>query len=171
MSAPVGRTPVAVPAGPVLTAERVWHELEHASFAVVSYVTTAGQPRASGVVFAATNRRLYVVTAPDSWKARQIGDGAQVAVTVPIRRGGLLSLLAPIPPATVSFRATAKVNAAGSVTVESVSKRLASLLPEERRDGCLIELTPQGSFLTYGVGVSLRDMARPSLALAHVPVR
>jgi hypothetical protein len=32
---------------PRLTAERVWNELEKASFAVISHVTPAGRPRAS----------------------------------------------------------------------------------------------------------------------------
>ncbi len=130
----------------------------------------AGEPRASGVVCAAGRGRLYVVTAQDSWKARQISDGDEVAVTVPIRRGGLLSLVAPIPPATVSFHARATVHPAGSVSIESVSKKLASLLPRERRIGSLLELVPEGSFLTYGLGVSLREMAKPDAALAHVPV-
>jgi len=109
---------------PRLTAERVWNELEKATFAVVSHVTPAGKPRASGVMCTAVDRRLYVVTAPDSWKARQIADGDEVAVTVPIRRGGLLSPVAPIPPATISFHATAMVHPAGSVSVESVSRSL-----------------------------------------------
>ncbi|MGZ4471663.1 MAG: pyridoxamine 5'-phosphate oxidase family protein [Nocardioidaceae bacterium] len=153
-----------------LTTDEVWHALERASFAVVSYVNPAGKPRASGVVCAAAGHRLYLVTAPDSWKARQISDGDEVAVTVPIRRGGLLALVAPIPPATVSFHATATVHPPGTMSIEAVSKRLASLLPEERRSGCVLELAPYGSFLTYGVGVSLTDLARPAAALAHVPV-
>ncbi|HEY5987662.1 MAG TPA: pyridoxamine 5'-phosphate oxidase family protein, partial [Streptosporangiaceae bacterium] len=156
---------------PRLTAERVWNELQKASFAVISYVTLAGKPRASGVVYAAAGRRLYVVTAADSWKARQISDGDEVAVTVPIRRGGMLSLVAPIPPATVSFQARATVHTAGSVNIESVSKKLASQLPKERRrTGCLLELVPHGNFLTYGLGVSLQDMAKPAAALAHVRI-
>lgn len=171
MSATIDR-PGAQPAtGPVLTTERVWHEMEKASFAVISYVTPAGQPRSSGVGFAAVGRRLYVVTDPGSWKARQISDGDEVAVTVPVRRGSVLSLIAPIPPATVSFHAKATVHPAGSVSIESVSKKLASQLPKERRGaGCLLELVPDGDFLTYGLGVSLRDMAKPEAALAHVRV-
>ena len=39
----------------------------------------------------------------------------RVAVTVPVRRGGILSLVAPIPPATVSFHGTAVVHPAGSL--------------------------------------------------------
>lgn len=166
-----GRSHAPEPASaPQLTAEQVWNELEKASFAVISYVTPAGKPRASGVVCATAGRHLYVVTAADSWKARQISDGDEVAVTIPIRRGGLLSLVAPIPPATVSFHAKATVHPAGSVSIELVSQKLASLLPQERATGCLLELVPDGNFLTYGLGVSLQAMRKPAAALAHVPV-
>ena len=153
-----------------LSAEQVWHELEKASFAVISYVTPEGKPRASGVLYATVGRRLFVATAPDSLKARQIADGDEVAVTVPIRRGGALSLVAPIPPATVTFHARVTVHPAGSVRIESVSKKLAALQPQERRDSCLLDLIPVGNFLTYGLGVSLRDMAKPAVAQMHVPV-
>ncbi len=159
------RAPVRRP-----TVDRIWRELEKASFAVISHVTPQGKPRASGVVCATVDHRLYVVTAPDSWKARQISTGDEVAVTVPIHRGGMLTMVVPIPPATISFHATATVHPAGSVATESVPTKLASLLPRDRRAGCLLELVPEGSFLTYGVGVSLQDMAKPDAALAHVPV-
>jgi Pyridoxamine 5'-phosphate oxidase len=158
------------PAGPTLTPDRVWQELENSSFAVVSYVTPAGKPRSSGVLCAAVDHRLYLVVAPDSWKARHIATGDEIAVTVPIRRGSVLTLIAPIPPATVSFHAAATVHPAGSVDRESVPKKLAKLLPKDAWTGCLIELAPTGSFLTYGIGVSLLGMATPAKARAHVPV-
>ncbi len=171
MSATIDRPEAQPAAGPALTTERVWHEIEQASFAVISYVTPAGKPRSSGVVCAAVAHRLYVVTAADSWKARQISNGDELAVTVPIRRGGLLSLVAPIPPATVSSHAKVTVHPADSVSIGKVPKKLASQLPKERRsDGCVLELVPEGDFLVYGLGVSLQDMAKPEAALAHVPV-
>ena len=44
-------------------------------------------------------------------------------------------------------------------------------MPEARTAGsCIIELVPEGRFLTYGIGVSLMDMADPARALARVPV-
>ena len=46
-----------------LTSEQVWRALTRASFAVVSYVTPAGEPRSSGVVYAADGHRLYVAVA------------------------------------------------------------------------------------------------------------
>ena len=153
-----------------LTTDRIWRVLEKTAFAVISFVTPEGEPRSSGVVCALARRHLYVVTASGSWKARQISDGDPVSVTVPVRRGGLLSLIAPIPPATATFLTRATVHPAGSVSIESVSKGLASLLPPERKSGCLLELAPEGAFLTYGGGVSLRDMAKPAAAIARVPV-
>lgn len=153
-----------------LSPDQVWRDLDKASFAIISYVTPAGEPRSSGVVYGVAQHRLFVAVASDSWKARQIVDGQQVAVTVPVRRGGLLSLLAPIPPATVSFHARAIVHPAGSLDVRSVSRNLESLLPKDRRGAVLLEIIPEGRFLTYGIGVSLRAMLDPAIAKAHVPI-
>jgi hypothetical protein len=155
----------------ILTGEQVWRTLSEASFAILSYVTPGGEPRSSGVVYKSLNRRLYVAVAPNSWKAKHVGASGGVAVTVPVRRGGILSLVFPIPPATISFHATAIVHQAGSPDVRSLLEELSSLLPTERRtSSCLIEVIPEGEFLTYGLGVPLRRMRDPTAALAHVPV-
>ena len=154
-----------------LTTEQVWHQVAKASFAVLGYVTPAGEPRSSGVVYKSIGRRLYVAVADDSWKARHIAASRRVAVTVPVRRGGLLSLVAPIPPATVSFHATAIVHPAGSPQVRPLLKELGSLLPVERQtSACIIEVLPEGAFLTYGLGVSLSKLRDPAAARARVPV-
>jgi hypothetical protein len=113
--------------------DAVWDALEEASFAVVAYVTAAGEPRTSGVVYAMVDGRMLIVTAADSWKARTIRDDQLVSVTVPVRRGGLLSFLFPIPPASITFRPRTSVHPPGSVEIESLSKRLASLVPEQGR--------------------------------------
>ena len=154
-----------------LSCEAVWQALSKASFAVVSHVNASGEPRSSGVVYGIVDRRLFMAVAADGWKARQIATGQKVAVTVPVRRGGILSLVAPIPPATITFTATASVHQAGSLDVTSVSKELARLVPEDRKESSvMIELVPEGQFLTYGIGVSLMDMRDPALARARVPV-
>lgn len=155
---------------PRLSSDQVWGELGKASFAILSYVTPAGEPRSSGIVYGVHARHLYLAVAPDSWKARQIADGKTVAVTVPVRRGGPLSLFAPIPPATVSFHARTRVHPAGSLDLGSVSKKLLALLPEGRRAATVLELVPEGTFLTYGIGVSLMAMRDPVAARARVPV-
>ena len=165
-------TPTAAEtAGAHVTAEQVWRQVERASFAVISYVTPVGEPRSSGVVYKTVDKRLYTVVAPESWKARHIAADKHVSLTIPVRRGGVLALVFPIPPATISFHATAIVHPAGSVKIASLSKDLEALLPPERRDaGMLIELIPEGRFLAYGVGVSLMDMQKPELARASVPI-
>jgi hypothetical protein len=154
-----------------VTTETVWRALEKATFAVLSHVNAAGRPRSSGVVYGVADRRLFVAVAADGWKARGIANGDEVAVTVPVRRGGLLALCLPIPPATITFHAAAIVHPAGSLDLGSVSRDLEKLVPEARKIGsCILELVPEGRFLTYGIGVSLIAMADPALALVRVPV-
>lgn len=144
---------------PRLTSEEVWHQVRRASFAVLGYVTPGGKPRASGVMYKVVGRRLFAATAPDSWKARHIPATGRVSVTVPVRRGGLLSLLLPIPPATVSFHGTAIVHPSGSPEMRPLLDELKALLPADRQDSvCIIEIAPEGTFVTYGVGVSLKTM-------------
>jgi hypothetical protein len=165
-------TQAATPTKPRVTSDQVWQQLDRASFAIIGYVTPAGEARSSGVVYKTVNKRLYVAVAPDSWKARHIAAAPRVTVTVPVRRGGVLALLMPIPPATITFQAMALVHAADSVEIGSFSKELESLLPPDRRDhAVVIELVPEGHFLIYGVGVPLMDMAKPELARAVVPVK
>ena len=156
---------------PRLTSEQVWRAVAKASFAVLSHVTPAGEPRSSGVVYKAIDRRLYVAVAPDSWKAKHVAADGRVAVTVPLRRGGLLSLLAPIPPATISFHGTAIVHPAGSPKARAALRELGSLLPAERRaSGSVIEILPEGQFLAYALGVPLRRMLDLAAAQARVPM-
>ena len=154
-----------------LTSDQVWRELTKNSFAVISYVTPAGQPRSSGVVCAVADHRMYVVSAADSWKAKDISLSGTVAVTVPVRRGGIMSLLFPIPPATISFHGSAIVHPAQPLEQQPVPKQLNALVPAERRNLCrVLEIRPVGQFLTYGMGVSLTQMRHPALTCARVPV-
>ena len=154
-----------------LTSEQVWKKVAAQSFAVLGYVTPGGEPRTSGVVYKTLGRRLYVAVAPDSWKARHIAVNGKVSVTVPVRRGGILSLVAPIPPATVSFHGTAIVYPAGAPETRPLLEELGNLLPTERRaSASIIEIVPEGAFVTYGLGVSLAKMRDPSAARRRVPV-
>jgi hypothetical protein len=158
-------------AQPRLSSEQVWRLIAKASFAILSHVTPTGEPRSSGIVYRTLGRRLYVAVAPDSWKARHVAVNGRVSVTVPVRRGGVLTLLMPIPPATVSFHGNAIVHQAGSPEVAPLLEGLGSLLPAERRaSAAIIEVVPDGAFVTYGIGVSLSEMRDPAAARARVPV-
>jgi hypothetical protein len=154
-----------------LSSQEVWREIDKASFLVISYVTPSDEPRSAGVMYTVIDRKLCVVTGPDSWKARHIAADGRVAVTVPVRRGGVLSLLAPIPPATISFHGTAVVHSPDSPALRPVLEQLGSLLPEERRESAaLIEVVPVGTFATYGVGIAMARMRDTDAARARVPV-
>ena len=163
------RPRTTVPSQP--SSEEVWREIASGSFLVLSYVTPSGGPRSAGVMYKAIGRKLYIVTGADSWKARHIAADGRVAVTVPVRRGGILSLLLPIPPATISFHGTAVVHSPDAPAVGPIVEQLGSVLPEERRGSvAVIEVIPDGTFTTYGVGVSLTKMRDTDAARAHVPV-
>jgi hypothetical protein len=154
-----------------LSAQMVWRELGKASFAVLGHVTPAGKPRTSGVMYAVHDRRVYVGVADDGWKAQQIATGDEVSVTVLVRRGGLLALVIPIPPATVTFRARATMHRAGTAQADHAPSELLKRLPAATRDDmALIELAPEGDFVTYGIGVSLRAFADPNAAPGRVSV-
>jgi hypothetical protein len=50
-------------------------------------------------------------------------------------------------------------------------QQIGSLVPPERRaSDAVIEINPEGMFLTYGLGVPLRKMLDPDSALTRVPV-
>ena len=166
----MGSSRTSAASSPRLTSRDVWRALGRHSFAVMSHVTASGEPRSSGVVYGADGGRLLVVVAASSWKARTIADGQLVAITVPVRRGGLLASLFPIPPAAISFRAKAHVGEACMLDRDSLPRKFARLLPPTQTPSCVIELTPEGNFLTYGIGVSLMTMRDPEAALARVPV-
>ncbi len=154
-----------------LTSEAVWKVLSKASFAVLGHCNASGEPRSSGVVYGTAEGRLYVAVAPDSLKARHCATCPEMSLTVPVRKGGLLTLLFPIPPATISFQAKATLHAPGSLDLKSISPKLARLLPPgNESSAAVIELEPVGSFLTFGIGVSLMDMRIPAKSRARVPV-
>jgi hypothetical protein len=122
-------------------------------------------------VYKTDGGRLVVAVGPGSWKAEHVAADGRVAVTVTVRRGGLLSLLAPIPPATISFHGTAVVYPAGSPQARAVLEDMGSLVPADRRAAAsVIEILPAGYFRTFGIGVSLRTMLNPAAAQARVPV-
>jgi hypothetical protein len=153
-----------------VAASNVWDAIGHASFAVLSSVTPQGCPRSSGVVYKALGHRLYVAVAPESWKARHLAADGRVAMTVTVRRGGVLSLVMPIPPATISFHGRAILHAAGAPETLELIERLGALLPPERGSvAVVVEIVPEGEFVTYGIGVPLMKMRDPAVARGRAP--
>ncbi len=161
----------AAPANSIgLTSEHVWKELAKRSFGVMSHVAESGEPRSSGVVYGVRGHSILVVVDAGSWKARTIREGQVLAFTVPVRRGGLLAMLFPIPPAAISFHARVHVGEPGLLDRSSLPPKFARLLPPSDHPTRLLELAPEGNFLCYGIGVSLMAMREPEKSQARVPV-
>jgi hypothetical protein len=96
--------------------------------------------------------------------------GHRYSVTVPTRRVWILSLALPISPTAITFHGTAIVHQAGFPESHALLKGLVSLVPAGSRDtGWVIEIVPEGEFLTCAVGVSLRKVSNLAAALARVP--
>jgi hypothetical protein len=53
-------------ARPGLTSKQMWQAVARASFAVLSQVTPAGEPRSSGIMYKAIGQWLAVAVAPGS---------------------------------------------------------------------------------------------------------
>ncbi len=152
------------------TTDQVWREVSKGSFLILGFTTRDGKPRSSGLIYAASGRRIYVEVHPGSLKAREIHDGDQVAVTVPVRRGGLLSLVMPIPPAAISFHARVVAHPLGTLDLGTISKTFAALPEDVRKGSIVFELQPEGQFLTFGIGMSLMEMRDLNKALGRAPV-
>ncbi len=60
---------------------------------------------------------------------------------------------------------------AGSPEARSRLRELASRIPKERRaSASVIEVVPEGEFVTYALGIPLRKMLDPTAAQARVSV-
>ena len=149
------------------TADEVWEEIEKWPFAVLGFVNPAGEPRAAGVMYVARNRRLNVVTGPDTWKARHIRANPNVTVTVTVQR--LPIRIRQAPPAVITFSGLAKIVPVGDVD-STLRKDLMRGVDETIGEMCVIEIEPVGRFVTYGIGVPMMRMRTPDAALARVPV-
>jgi hypothetical protein len=155
---------------PDLTCDECWRAVSKSQFMVLSYVNEQGEPRSSGVLFGVARPHLGVIVKSESWKARCIKTGQVVSVTVPVRRGGILSLFMPIPPATVNFHARAIVHEPGTLDDKSLVA-FAPYHPDSiRKIATVIELVPEGRFMTYGISVPLTAMTKPEVALRHAPI-
>jgi len=158
--------------GPRLASAQVWATVARQPFVVVGMVNRRGEGRSVGVSPAVEGDDLWFAAAATDWKVAHLRHQPEVSATVPVRRGGLLALVAPIPPATITFRATAQLLTPDDAP-DAVRRRLLRGVTEpdgERGGVVLVRLTPHGDFVTYGIGVSLRVMADTERARGRVPV-
>lgn len=156
-----------------LTTEQVWQALERNLFAVVGMVSARGEGRTAGIVYVVHDRKFYFGTDKEAWKARHIAANPNVSLTVPIPKRIPFLPWVKIPAATITFSGTARILTIDETPTE-VGRALTHGLkgnPEERlASSCVVEVTPKGDFLTYGVGVSLATMRDTEAARGRAPV-
>lgn len=155
-----------------LSAGQVWPVIEKELFAVLGMVTAAGEARTVGIVYLVRDRKFYIATGADTWKARHVRANPHVSLTVPIAKRIPFLPWIKIPQATITFCGTARVIPPAEASPEIVAAIFRSAANDKElvARSCLIEVTPVGEFITYGVGISLGQMRKPELARGRAPV-
>lgn len=156
-----------------LTADQVWTEIETESFAVLGMVTAAGEARTVGIVYAVRGRKLYISSPRDAWKARHIQANSAVSMTIVIPKRVKFMPWIKIPPATVTLQGVGRVFEPQALPTEVVAAVLGADVAQDSDRLALvslIEVTPEGEFVTYGVGMPLNDMRYPEIARGRAPV-
>jgi nitroimidazol reductase NimA-like FMN-containing flavoprotein (pyridoxamine 5'-phosphate oxidase superfamily) len=156
-----------------LTTQLVWEAIEKELFAVLGMVNAKNQARTVGIVYVVQNQKLYIVTGTDTWKARHVRNNPNVSITVTIPKRIPIMPWVTIPAATITFSGKANV-----LSVQDVSQELLHALfrgqesdLEKLGTMCVIEVEPQGDFVTYGVGISLMQMRHPEKSRGRAPVK
>ncbi|MCA9939910.1 MAG: pyridoxamine 5'-phosphate oxidase family protein [Anaerolineales bacterium] len=155
-----------------LTSEQVWQVIEKELFGVLGMVSARGEGRTVGIIYVVRDRKLYIGTEKDAWKVRHVARNPQVSMTIPIAKRIPFMPWMRIPAATITFAGTARVipgQEAPRDLVQAVFRSVADD-PGQVADYCLIEVTPEKEFVTYGVGIPLMQMRHPDKARGRVPV-
>jgi nitroimidazol reductase NimA-like FMN-containing flavoprotein (pyridoxamine 5'-phosphate oxidase superfamily) len=155
-----------------LTIDQVWEEIEANLFAVLGMVTPAGEARTVGIVYVVDDHKLYIGTDKAAWKAKHIARNPHVSLTIPIAKRIPLLPWIKIPAATVTFSGVANVLEHREVKADVLKKLYRGVVKDEEAlaASCVIEVTPQKDFITYGVGVSLMQMRFPDKARGRIAV-
>jgi nitroimidazol reductase NimA-like FMN-containing flavoprotein (pyridoxamine 5'-phosphate oxidase superfamily) len=149
-----------------LTSEQVWIELNKQLFAVLGMVTLKGEARTVGVVYTVHDQKIYFSTSKDSWKVRHIQRNPHVSLTVPIAKRIPVMPWVKIPAATITFSGQARVVDATGASHDILQALFRGLESDtdQLETISIVEITPIGDFVTYGVGVSLMQMRFPQKA-------
>jgi hypothetical protein len=155
------------------TTSNVWESINKELFAILGMVTEDNQSRTVGIVYLVQDNKLYIGTGLQTWKARHSNNNPSVSMTIPIAKRVPVAPWIKIPQATITFSGTAKIipsEQAPRELLKSVFRHKADD-KEFMKDNCLIEVTPEGDFITYGIGIPLMKMREPKLARGRAPVK
>ena len=155
-----------------LTTADVWDVIKEEPFAVLGVVTARNECRTVGIIYEVDNQKLYIGTNKDAWKVRHIRGNPHVSVTIPIAKRIPLVPWIKIPAATITFSGTAKVLARDEVSDDLIQRVFNYVVQNDDfvATTCLIEVTPEKDFLTYGIGIPMIQMRDHEKSRARVPV-
>ncbi len=155
-----------------ITTAQVWEAIEKQIFAVVGMVNSQNKARTVGIVYQVIDRKLYIASQKETWKVRYTAQNPHVSLTIPIHKSIPLMPWIKIPSATITFHGLAKLLDPADVSEEIIKSLFRGLevTPETSSPFTILEITPVGSFLTYGVGVSLMTMRDNKKAIGRVTV-
>lgn len=155
-----------------LTTDQVWQEIEQNLFAVLGMVTPKGEARTVGIVYIVNDRKLYIGTQKAAWKAKHIAANPHVSLTVPLAKRIPLLPWIKIPAATITFSGVARVRENSEVKADVLKALYRDVVKDEQAmaASCVIEVTPEGEFITYGVGIPLMQMRFPDKARGRAAV-
>ncbi len=151
---------------------QVWQEINKQLFSVLGMVTPNGEARTVGIVYVEDDGKLYISSQKQAWKVRHIAQNPHVSLTVPIHKRIPFLPWIKIPAATITFAGAAQLlnyDQTSSSTIQKLFRGM-EFSAEERDKLAIIEVTPVGNFITYGVGVSLSEMRDPQMARGRVAV-
>lgn len=155
-----------------LTSDQVWQAVEKELFGIIGMVTAKNESRTVGIVYVVRNRKLYIGSSKETWKVRHINQNPHVSMTIPIAKRIPFVPWVKIPAATITFSGTARILSPAETSTEILKDVFRGLALDEEvlADTCLIEVTPVGSFLTYGIGMPLMQMRFPEKSRGRAPV-
>jgi Pyridoxamine 5'-phosphate oxidase len=136
------------------------------SFATLATTSPQQRPHAAGVLYANVDGVLYVSTIRSSRKARNMAANPNVFVSIPVRRVPFGA-----PPSTIQFAATAELLPPDhpDVVAFAAAGRLKAITGHgelDLPDGCIVRISPSSTIHTYGIGMSLRALAKNPLDAA-----
>jgi hypothetical protein len=135
-------------------------------------VTAKGEARTIGIVYTVHDRKIYIATERDTWKARHIRRNPNVSITVPIAKRIPILPWIKIPAATITFSGNGTILDPESVGEDVLHGLFRGLETDADMVAamCVIEIKSVGDFITYGVGIPLMTMRHPEQARGRAPV-
>ncbi len=155
-----------------LSSQQVWEAIRKEIFAVLGMVTANGESRTAGIVYIIDDQKVYIVSKKDAWKVRHIQRNPHVSLTVPVAKRVPFMPWIKIPAATITFCGTGAVLQAEAIKPQLLRTLLGGVETDTTALSGMrvIEIQPEGEFVTYGVGVSLMGMRNPEKARGRASV-